>query len=55
MVHWPPRLMIQKNMIPWAIYIPNLLLLLHDLGKRLNSNALICQSENLGGEEKGEY
>ena len=54
-LHWALGLMIEKNMMPRAIYIPNWSLLLGDLGKRFNSNALISQSENLGREEEGEY
>lgn len=55
MPHWALGLMIERNMMPRAIYIPNWSLLPGDLGKRFNSNALISQSENLGREEEGEY
>lgn len=39
----------------WAIYIPNLSLLLSGLGKIFDTNALTSQSEKLGGEDEGEY
>lgn len=54
MLHWSHGLITEKNMMPRAIYGPDLSLLLSHLGKRFGSNALISQSENLGREE-GEY
>lgn len=52
--HWSPSLTPEKNMMSWATYIPNLSLLLSDLGKRFDASAWISPSENLGGEDKGE-
>ena len=44
--------MTEKNMMPRAIYIPDVYMLLSALGQRFDLNALISQSENMGREQE---
>ena len=50
MLLWSLGLMTEKNIMPRAIYIPDLSLRLSDLGQRFDSNSLIFQSKNMGRE-----